>query len=405
MFTPIIMLLTGVLSINTNHLFFIFTILALFSFFTQKITVKIIFQVFLTLFLCILMFVIDTTIPSYGFDAASPTGPIFYFANWLFFFLYMQTNYEYYFSYLKQNLFILKSICNIWTVLVIISFALPSSYSANWDGIYFKSLAGAEHVFASSCLFVLAIGWLLAVYTKDKRYYLYTILPIIGATICGARTYFGMAMLAAVGIVYYLLDGKKIFYWLIPVLAVISVPVILMTPIWDKFVSTLNPKGDITFWSSFTNSRSLIWAMDLETFFNDSWFIKLFGGGALYDFKVHAKNNFAHIWSHNDMFHILLTSGLIGLYLYFSTFFNMTAPRIKTEREKNKYAFWLVILFYSIWLFNSFFNGTITYLTAVYCIPVYLYVLNEGAPLNEQKIEDDANEFKRNDLKIRHKHD
>lgn len=296
----------------------------------------------------------------------------FYLPFWIIYFLYMRKNYSSIMNLIYEDVTLLKVNVFLWNGLVFLSLFFPSSYSENWGGTYFTSFSNGEHRFASSCLFAFAMFWILQQITNTKKYYIFSILPLFGFLQCGARTYLGGAFLYLIAIYYLLCKNKKTFYLsLIPVMGILVV-IILVSPIGEKIITTFEGKGYFGYWATLTSGRSMFWIADLEAFFSLNWWHQLVGNGLNYVFEVNEKAGHGSIWAHNDIINLLLSNGYCGVFLYLTTFFGFTRPLLKKEYHIPRLVIWG---FFSIWIFNAFFNMVYTYTCTVLATPFILYSL------------------------------
>ena len=307
-----------------------------------------------------------------------------YLPTWCFFFLYLQNNFEDMIQFLKGHNRLLNGICLTWNFCVLISFAYPGAYSNTWDGVYFSSFTNGEHRFASVCVFAMAISWVLALQTGRKGYYGYALLPLVGILMCGARTYLAVATVIVLGMCYCIVWNGRRFLIIFPLILVLTVIVVLNSPIGEKFANTMRGEGYGGYWFVVTSGRSAIWAVDINEFYEQSLLYKLIGGGGTYAYKLHYKHGYAAIWAHNDFFQLLISNGLIGLYLYLTTILEFTVPRIRALKKAKRLSAGLSAGFYIIWIFNAFFNGVYAYSGAMFSLPFLFYAMVYAPELKEE---------------------
>lgn len=335
------------------------------SFFVDRITISTLIILIITIPLSVLAIVYTRAIP-YNINT------ILYLPFWIIYFLYMKAHYGQLMNLLVDNIPWLKWNVICWNFIVLVSMFIPSSYGSNWGSVYFTSFSNGEHRFASSCLFAFAMFWILVQLTREKKYYIYGILPLVGILLCGARTYLGGALLYLIAVYYIFWKNKKNFYIsLIPLLTILGI-LIIVSPIGRKIITTFQGNGYWGYWATLTSGRSMFWVVDLQAFFKLSWWHRMVGNGLNYVFDVNWEAGHGKIWAHNDFINLLLSNGWSGAFLYLYTFLSHTHGLLK---RKYKVPWVLLGVFYGIWLFNGFFNMVYTYTCTVLATPFILYSL------------------------------
>lgn len=340
--------------------------------------------IFLTFFLYILSFCYTKA----KFDSIND---IFYFGFWILFYLYLKNNYKFFIEKIYNNKKMVISLIFIWNMVVFVSFFVSTSYTTKWgDGTYFKSFSNGEHRFASSCLFIIALSWLISQKEKKFKYMIFSLIPFVSIYLSGTRTYLGVILIYAVCI-YYMLCKKKItfFVTLIPIVLIL-IFTISVTPMGEKFKST-NTEGYWGYWGTITNGRSVFWGADIKAFFGLDIFKQLTGNGYNFVYDVNEKAINARIWAHNDFINLIMGYGYIGLYLYLYVFLDFSR-KILNEYKVNKI---IKYGYYFIWFFNAMFNMVYTYMCSVLSLPFILYSM---CYLDFKEISEEKNEKKYNSL-------
>lgn len=295
---------------------------------------------------------------------------IFYFAFWILYFIYQKNYINIFKELIYKNKNLIKRIVVIWNLIVFISLFFQRSYSTNWGGYrYFHSFSNGEHRFASVCIFVLSLVWILVQTTDENRYIMYGILPIIGIYMTGARIYLVIVLIYIICIYYMIFKTKRIFYITFIPIIVLLIMLVFMTPMGSKIMSTLE-FGYGGFWRSITNSRSVFWVADIKAFLNSNLFKKLIGNGFNYIYEINIEAVGTAIWAHNDFINILISFGLLGVFLYLQVFLNYTQT---VKKRNNRISKPLEYGFYAIWLFNAMFNMVYTYFCSTLVIPFILF--------------------------------
>lgn len=366
-FFPISTILQGFSAFNAINkiLMFAMFFLMIVSFFTEKIEKS----TYVYLVITVILTVFQTAYSGTGYYNFNM---YIYFTLWCVFFLYLKHNFDEMIVLIKNNVKLLTFIVRSWNILVFVSLFFKRSYVENWGSTYFRSFSNAEHRFGSSCIVALTLAWMLIQLTKKKKYYIYIILPMMGLLMCGARTYLAVGVIYLFAMYYMICPTKKFFYWTIIPIAAITIAIILISPIGEKFISTFEGKGYYGYWATLTNGRNLFWAYDLQAFWELDWWHQLVGNGINFVFQVNAEKAGHAIWAHNDVINLLLTNGYIGTIMYFITFFGFSQKYV-TRYGKGKFV--LVFSYYFIWFFNAMFNMVYTYTCAVLVIPLMLYSL------------------------------
>lgn len=342
----------------------------------DKTSVRTLVFLVLTAFLTLFMFVYDRSATSIAIGRFGSSGVniYFYFPVWVLYFLFLQKNFNAVILFIRENLALLNIVCLAWNALTAISFFFPSSYTYKWGGgVYFASFSTGEHRYASSCIFLMVLAWLLYLHTKKLFYFAYVLLPVVGVFMCGARTYLGVAALILVCMYYSIFENKTLFYITLPPMALVLVVVTLISPMGEKVLSTLSGEGYGGFWFVLTNSRSLVWAVDMRYFLDFNLWHKLVGSGAGLSYAINYAHGFGPVWAHNDFIQLLLSNGIIGLCMYFAVSLGFTIPQIRRQKAQEKIPFFTSICFYMAWFINAFFNGAYFYSCAMLMIPFMLY--------------------------------
>lgn len=295
-----------------------------------------------------------------------------FFPFWVVFLVYITKNYEYIMEKTCEGTRLLQVVIIIWEVTVFISFFFKRCYVAEWGDVYFQSFSSAPHRFASTCLIIMAYAFILYLVTSKSLYLLHLVLPMVGLFVGGARTYLAIGIVFLFAMFYIWCPKKKYFYISFVPLLLLLVLIISVTPIATKIKNTLAGNGYYGYWATLTNGRSIFWVEDLIGYWNLSPIKKLVGNGAnfVYDLNI-AGTAGRKLWAHNDFINLLCSNGLLGLLLYFATFFSFVSSKMK----KYKGSFIPMFAFYFICGFNAFFNMLYSYTSAVIGIPYILFAL------------------------------
>ena len=311
---------------------------------------------------------------------------IFYFAIWVLYFLYLKENHYRFKELLKNNNKYIYNIIFLWNIITFISFFFDISYNSNWGGeYYFKSFSNTEHRFASTCIFIIALNWIVAREKRNKRYMLFSVIPFVGIYLSGARTYLGVILIFILCIYYLMCERKIIFYITLIPMMVLLIVIVVITPMGEKFIQTTND-GYNGFWATITNSRTIFWKADIEAFKDLNFFQRFVGNGYNFVYDVNEEAVHTRIYAHNDIINVLLTYGYIGVIIYLYVFFKYSKIVFKNSESTKiiKYGY------YFIWLFNAMFNMVYTYIGATFSLPFILYSLvdfENDVVKNREKLE------------------
>ena len=308
---------------------------------------------------------------------------LFYFLFWILYFIYLRDNYnilEYQIETKKQ--YILKIVI-LWNILVFVSLFFESSFTHVWgEASYFKSFSNGEHRFASSCLFIATLCFILVQLYKTRKILILLILPIVSIYLSGTRTYLAVIVLFIICIFYIMCKNKKNFYIsIIPIIMFLAF-LVSLTPMGEKFIIT-NQNGYLGYIGTITNGRSIFWKYDLEVFLKLPLLNKLIGNGFnfIYDINEVAIN--ARIWAHNDYINMLINFGLIGLTTYIYVFYKFSKMCLKSLKLPKI----LVWGYYLIYFVNAMFNMVYVYTCSTLTIPFMLYTFvykNKNNSYNNQ---------------------
>lgn len=296
---------------------------------------------------------------------------IFYLPLWILLFIWVSDNYDLFKDYIKTKTKLIYKIVVFWNLIVFASLFFSNSYNYNWGGeLYFKSFSNGEHRFAAACVFIFTLNWIVTQEKKKYKYMIFSILPIISIFFSGARTYLGVIFVFLICIYYLICKRKSTFYLTIIPIVIISVFLVMLTPMGEKFLSTFNNK-DFDFIDAFTNGRSIFWEADLEAFFSLNVLQQFVGNGYNFIYDINEKAIHARIWGHNDFINVLLTYGYIGLIIYVYVY-QLLSKKILKNAKVSKI---IIYGYYFIWIFNAVFNMVYTYICATLALPFILYSL------------------------------
>ncbi|GEM_PF-5664440 len=277
---------------------------------------------------------------------------IFYLPLWFFMLLYFKNYIGNFQDTVLEHLNVVKTAIYFWEVLFIVLRIISPSMNEEFS-----------HRSASSAFLIIAIVWYIAKMTNDKKFSIHLIIPLVAIFILQVRTYLILALLVA-NMSYYSLFKKKRYYYItiIPVIA-LTVFFVLQTSIGNRFTNvTESYYGGVL--ATITSSRSVFWEADIKAFISSNNFHKLIGNGYNFIYDINFKSVNTYIWGHNDIIHILITNGLLGIGVYLYAFISF----LKSIRRRNydTKLFYFVVLTLT---FGALFDGLYHYVCAAYAIP------------------------------------
>lgn len=242
------------------------------------------------------------------------------------------------------------------TILINIIAVILNNGTYDTDGA-FKGYTVVSHSIAT--IFIYSIVLLIACKEKNFIWYL---APIYFIFISQARTF--LIPLCILIIIYFnsFINNKKIKVFLFIALIVVFAIIFPSTSMYDKFIVTNNQ------WGGLTNSRSVFWEADMNSFTNDyNPFEMLFGKGFSWVRTVNQSVTSSRIWAHNDFINVLLSVGIIGEIIYFGLIFRI----IKNHSFFNG----LLLAIYI--LIPAFINGFYDYFMLVISVLIVSQLLGE----------------------------
>lgn len=347
----------------SNKILFFFSMLALVCILLRRITKKNL------LLLCLLAFEFFVSLGISGTLKFYNMNDIFYLPQWVLLCLYYSEYLDFFSDKIQKHLEIMKYCICLWEIsFIILRITMPSMNQE------------FAHRTASSAFLIVVMVWYYSQRTNIKRFNLHMIVPLAAIFLLQVRTYLVMALMVAC-MVYYSLFRRKVYFFatIIPVGCVVIYG-ILQTSIGARFINFQESYyGGVL--ATITSSRSVFWAEDIHVFVSSSWVHKFLGNGynLIYDVNKRVVNTF--IWGHNDVIHILVTNGILGLYIYlyaFISFVRRYVSRVKIDRR-------LLIMTLGALTFCALFDGLYHYTCVLYAVPFLFDGLREenGGSLNE----------------------
>lgn len=278
---------------------------------------------------------------------------IFYLPQWVLLCLYFSQYLNSFQKATMKHAKLLRYCIYLWEILFIILRIVNPSMNEEF-----------AHRTASSAFLIIVMVWYYARMTSCKVFNIHMIIPLAAVFILQVRTYLIVSMLVAC-MSYYSLFRKKIYFFLtiIPV-GILTVMFILQTAIGQRFTNvTESYYGGIL--ATITSSRSVFWAADIIAFIDSTWIHKLFGNGYNFIYDINKRVVNTYIWGHNDIIHILVTNGILGLLIYFRAFFIFAKKAVSSANTDKR----LLLMSVFALAFCALFDGLYHYTCALYTIP------------------------------------
>lgn len=292
---------------------------------------------------------------------------LFYYPLWVLYLFYCVDLNEEMYSAFQRCKIVARTVIWIWSILVLISFALPSSYT-HGD---FHSFAQGNFRFAPTVIFMAALIWAYSGFFQERKYMIFMIIPFVSMIANGSRTY-TIIMLLMMSLAFYNFFEKKRYFWvmLVPIVFMV-VDVLAGSQFVSKFQRAMNNSYVKDPLAAFTSNRSVFWAGELRLFDSASIIEKLIGGGLTSSYVKNVMVTGQAIWAHNDFLEALNAHGIIGLFVYIYCFINT----YKFFNRKYGFVWFQTCVFLACCFLNAFFNGLYVYTTAMLSIPFLAYAV------------------------------
>ena len=306
------------------------------------------------------------------------TNELFYYPFSILFMLYMSENLEIIGDFFQAHKKFIIGILNIWTMIVGISLFLPSSYKISWGGArYFSSFCGSIWRLAPTCIFIMSLALGSMIIYKNKRFLLYSLIPMYSLYMGGSRTYLLVGLALFLIFWYYFSPSKKTFYLSLPCIIILLISLILQTAMADKLNAvSYTTSSYFDFWGTITSGRSIFWLAEIKAFWESNIVEKLIGHGLNFIYEINNNAFGGLVWAHNDFLQCLISHGIIGLTIYlYSIKKLLNTNHIKVTRHKD---FIPIISCFFVWFINAMFNMFYTYFCSILAFPFLLYAVQKG---------------------------
>lgn len=340
----------------TNKILFVLSIVTFAIAILKHMTKRIFFLLSIVVFEFVISIVVTGTLALYN------TNDIFYLPLWVLFFLYFENNYKIFESTTRKHIRFVKYCIYIWECLFIVLRITNPTMNEEFS-----------HRSASSAFLIIVMVWYISKTTHSKKFNINLLIPLLAVFIFEVRTYLIVSLVVVCMAYYSLFKKKKYFFFTIIPFIILIIYFVLQTSVGSRFTNTTESYyGGIL--ATITSSRSVFWEADIKAFLASSLLFKIIGNGYNYIYIVNFKCVATYIWGHNDIIHILVTNGIIGLYIYFSAFFGF----IKRFSKSNKYDIRLFLLAIVTIAFCALLDGLYHYICALFAIPFLINGIKKG---------------------------
>lgn len=258
---------------------------------------------------------------------------------------------------------------NIIQILMLVSLLIPTCYINKWgESRYFQGPFDSPHQLGYFLLGIIFILLYLYIKYDYKISFIWMNINVILVLFTGVRTVLvGVIFLFLFALAYYLKKSKRNIFITFCV-STLVIGVVFGTDIANDI--PMITKMKYTGQSEYTNissGRDLIWKNNLDAYKELPVLKKIIGAGMGVTFKINYETIGKNIWAHNDIIQILLSYGLIGVFIYLSVLLRLF------YRYKN-------ILIFTFLTAIMILNGFLNYNNLVLMLPFML--LNSKVLIN-----------------------
>lgn len=304
---------------------------------------------------------------------------LFYYPIWILYLCYSVDCHDNLWNAFYKNKSFIRLIIWLWSILVVISFFLPSSYNAG----EFQSFTTGNFRFAPTVFFMSVIIWAYAGYFNKKKYMYFMIIPFVAMIATGSRTY-TIILLILISLAFYsFFKNKKNFIVMMIPCMLLVINVLYDSAFTEKFSRAMGNQYVSDPLAALTSNRSVFWLGEIKMFLHAGIIEKLLGGGLTASYVKNVKITGQAIWAHNDFLEMINAHGLLGLIVYTACFFKY----YKFAKKIHKYKKSSSMVFILCCFLNAFFNGLYVYTTATLAIPFFGYAVTVDYSKSSKNIE------------------
>jgi len=251
---------------------------------------------------------------------------------------------------------ILLVLCNLVLLIGIFDVNTYLSPGGGWgSGEFFRGYSEAPHTLASACCLILVF-----VFIRVKNSSLsfinifYLAIPIYAIFMSGARAFL-ISPLIIIWYIYRMTITNKALKNLFISTAIFTFVFVLLgsaTYIKNNYLFTIGQQSG-EFLDIISNSRITLWRSSLIEFAYGNLYEILFGRGFDYIYRFLYSVTRSAVWAHNDIINLLISTGVIGVFLYTSVLIAFIKKTVKNTEKLPKIMFIVYILFPL--MFNGFY--------------------------------------------------
>lgn len=361
--------LTSILKVYVGPLNLILTVLLFALFFYNYYRTKMFKSEVLLCFYVVLGVGMNVVINSFQFYSINM---VFYFPFLILYFMFFLKYQDDSIGFFRNHKQYVDFIIVLWTLTILVSLPLASSYVYEGETRGFVSFAETTFLLCPIAIFVFALLAVQYNLWHKKRYVIAMLVPSLCIMLGTTRTYLGVLACAWMLFLYTQIKNKRMYFAVVAISAVVLLGIILLSPIKQKFIAASSrTEIGIDPLAAFTSGRSTFWTYDILTMIKNNPIRILFGNGVNYLFKI----NYAHfgnpLWAHNDFIQIFSDYGALGLLVYIGMFRMLLKKTFKGIKISKVAAMMLI----AIWAFNAFFNMFYTYFCATLSYPFYCMII------------------------------
>lgn len=315
---------------------------------------------------------------------------LFYFPFLILYFCFFIKNSSDIYAFMRTHKRYVNTMLLIWSVIVLISFFIPSCYAYEGDTKGFVSFTGTTFLLSPIAIFIFALLTFQYCVCRKKIYMFALIIPSLCILMGNSRTYIAILMCAWLIFIYIFLKKQRFFIPIMIICGILFVLIVFVSPIKAKFLVASDRVEDLNMdpLAAFTSGRSVFWEYDMNKIFSNDPIHIIFGNGVNYIFYLNKAKFQNPLWAHNDFIQILSDYGIFGLFIYLYMFKYLISSLINFRQLKAPKVLLGIVL--TMWIFNAFFNMFYTYFCATLSFPFYLLILKcdeELRNLNKNRTE------------------
>ncbi|MBU3570696.1 O-antigen ligase family protein [Priestia aryabhattai] len=248
-------------------------------------------------------------------------------------------------EYVYRNQLFLKFILLLANAIILFCLFQSDCYSYQWGSEpYFTGYTAFYHTMASACCLLIAISMLYIQQKERVRIYrvAYILIPSIALFYTGARTF--LFSLVILMIIFVKTNIKRSNYRKLTYLIAASIGtyIFFSSSMIEKFSFAANNKYVSSSMDSFTSGRNDLWEVAINSFIHDNMIFRFLGRGFTYSYSINEKATGHYLWSHSDIFNILVCGGLLGLGAYSYIVFKACRNLFIMGKQKYKYILFLL---------------------------------------------------------------